>query len=233
MYSTSLTASFCVCLPSTLTYALLLLLLSLSLSLLLLLLLCVFGKESRHQAKFVCLFDFGYSGGFGFGFGQEAATAVHASSRLGLTIIVNLAYGFFIVASVSLPPSSSRSSWPQIIFTANTVTWQPQSVSQSLCGLRTECNQIKLHKLLFNYYWHWPSCPAAQLPGCPVVIPIPIPVDLYTVHGHTDNHNRLRLLQVPSGSHNIFKTNTQPYDFMWYMWVWWDLVKSGLAYHMS
>lgn len=139
--------------------------LSLSLSLL-----CVFGKESRHQAKFVCLFDFGYSGGFGFGFdfgfGQEAATRVHASSRLGLTIIVNLAYGFFIVASVSLPPP-----W-LLLLTANHIYCQHShlaaSVSQSLCGLRTECNQIKLHKLLFNYYWHWPSRTAAQLPSCPV-----------------------------------------------------------------
>lgn len=163
MYSTSLTASFCVCLPSTLTYALLLLLLSLSLSLLLLLL-CVFGKESRHQAKFVCLFDFGYSGGFGFGFGQEAATAVHASSRLGLTIIVNLAYGFFIVASVSLPPSSSRSSWPQIIFTANTALGSlSQSVSPSVASALSviKSNYTNYYLIIIG------TGQVAQLPSCP------------------------------------------------------------------
>lgn len=187
MYSTSLTASFCVCLPSTSTYALLPSLLLL----LLLLLLCVFGKVQQHQAKFVCLFDFGYSFGFGFGFRQELPP-VHASSAachvvLALTIIVNLAYGFFIVASSPVaPPPAPFATLLLPLLTTNHIYCQP---AQSLCGgpaLRCSpsvASTVTVIKSNYSNYYliiigtgqvaQLPSCPVAYLPICPVAIPMP------------------------------------------------------------
>lgn len=167
------------------------------------------------------------------------------SSRLGLTIIVNLAYGFFIVASVSLPPPRS------LLLTANHIYCQHShlaaSVSQSLCGLRTECNQIKLHKLLFNYYWHWPSRTAAQLPSCPVA---------QLPSGHSDTDPRwlvhgtdTQTIIIGCGCSKcpqvvtIFSKHTHTHIHrwvslcgVWYMWVWWDLVSQiwfGISYELS
>lgn len=56
------------------------------------------------------------------------------------------------------------------LLTTNHIYCHP---AQSLCGglacaAVPLCNQIKLHKLLFNYYWHWPSRTVAQSHSCPV-----------------------------------------------------------------
>lgn len=147
----------CVCLPTTSTYALPLFLLLLLLpQLLQLFLLCVFGQVQRGP-KFVCLFDFGYQRGLAkaafsillslsLPFSLWPLTSAFQSPLAWLTLIGNLAYGFFSFASLFDQKSYFL-------------------VAQGICGkvegsslycsrfvAASKCNEIKLLELLFNYY---------------------------------------------------------------------------------